>query len=496
MKQMLLFLLIIVVLPVQGMEPPSLESFVVSGPPSLEGYDVPGPIASDTLKYAREFGFGITEEIAPFIEPADCAKWDKNWADLVADIAVQCEEVAHLKYEYVIHGRWDPHYETLLAISAGSGDEIFCRLLIAAGADPNDNPPSATTPLIEAAKIGHESLCKFLLDAGANINARGKKNFTALFEAIVRGRVGLCKLLIDAGAKVNEHIGEETPVHLALTECSDNNETIIKMLLQAGANVSNFYRRPALIVAAEQKNESLCTLFVDVNEGIKTVLGCLRRLKNEHNLVGHVLYTHRNVLLLPYLNLEQYVPTKKLLSKRDKSIEGYRAYDYLPIDRLNPLFGARFSYDPSDKEVDALVEYVCSNDKEKEFCKGVAKGAQADSPLDHCGLKPKGRDFFILFLPVVVQESSNDMLAKLVSELMVHRQQRVNNETFTGFLCINRLRKNNMGGAELLYLRFKKLMFPHLYQEFSYVPLMKLLNELPNGKAFLRGVELVSQGKK
>jgi len=339
-------------------------------------------VNADALKYAREFGFEVTEEIAALLDPNDCEKWDKNWTDLMADVAVFHEEVGVLRYEHARRGDEDPSYETILAMSASSGNERFCRILIAAGADPNDNAPGATTPLIEAARIGHESLCVVLLEAGAEVNARGIEGTTALIEAVSAGHESICKVLLEAGADVNRVPFNpgwewETLLGLAITNSKRNNDALVRMLLGAGAHVAatDRHNRTALMLAAELKNESMCQLLVDANNRIKIVLGCLKRLKNEHNQLGQVLYTHREVLLLPYLNYKQHVPTKRLLCMRENlRWEKHRAYDHLQIECLNPRFGYDFPYNPTDSQVDAMVRCAgITDDAKKKDIIGIAK---------------------------------------------------------------------------------------------------------------------------
>ena len=60
---------------------------------------------------------------------------------------------------------------TPLKIAADQGDEEICRLLLAAGADPNIfTYPERRTPLMDAASAGHTEVCRILLEAGADIN--------------------------------------------------------------------------------------------------------------------------------------------------------------------------------------------------------------------------------------------------------------------------------------------------------------------------------------
>ena len=101
---------------------------------AMESVPLPNQaINADALKYARDFGFEVTEEVAPHLDPHDCEKWDKNWAALMADVAIDHDLVAEMHHEYAVSEHTYPSYETILAMSAGLGNERFCRILIAAG---------------------------------------------------------------------------------------------------------------------------------------------------------------------------------------------------------------------------------------------------------------------------------------------------------------------------------------------------------------------------
>lgn len=462
-----------------------------------------------SLRMAQEFGIGLTPEIAQTLDPDAPDLWDKNWRDLMQDIATQRREIADLTVSHALYGEEESDCETLLSMGASSGDENFCRLLLAAGADPNHNYPGATTPLIEAVRKGHESTCRLLLDEGAKVNGRGKRGTLPLAEAIACHNATLCKLLIDAGADVTLVLGGSKDyvrqTFLGIAIASGNTHEIIRMLLCAGAHIhaQDQMRRTALILAAERNDISACELLVGVSKGIKTALLCLYRLKQEGNLFGQVLYNNRDTLLLPYLGIDprsdDYVSTSRLLNMADTW--GKRAYDYLPVEWLNPRFGYFFPYDPTDKEVAALVKVGGMKsdfelrgyegrtlEEQNQNLMSVAKCAQPDCPIDIYGFKPKGRDFFILALPSLAGNN-----CKLECELMIHRQHRVNNEIFTALLCLNRLKNNAVSGAEGLYKQFRKLFFAHLYGKFSYIPLLPLVREITDGGKLFNEIKCLDE---
>ena len=91
---------------------------------------------------------------------------------------------------------------TPLLFAARSGDLASARLLLAAGADPNDAAPAGTSALVVATHSGHAALAAALLRAGADANASGA-GYTPLHAAILRGDEGLVGALLAHGADPN-----------------------------------------------------------------------------------------------------------------------------------------------------------------------------------------------------------------------------------------------------------------------------------------------------
>lgn len=93
-----------------------------------------------------------------------------------------------------------------LGLACFFGQVAAARLLLAAGADPNqpaDNP-TRVTPLHSAAAsiipAAAAPLCELLLAAGAQVNARQQGDFTALHAAAQNGDLALLDLLLAHGA--------------------------------------------------------------------------------------------------------------------------------------------------------------------------------------------------------------------------------------------------------------------------------------------------------
>ncbi len=91
---------------------------------------------------------------------------------------------------------------TPLLFAARTGDLASARLLLAAGADPNDTAPAGTSALVVAAHSGHGALAAMLLDAGADANAAGA-GYAPLHAAVLRGDAELVRALLAHGADPN-----------------------------------------------------------------------------------------------------------------------------------------------------------------------------------------------------------------------------------------------------------------------------------------------------
>ena len=114
---------------------------------------------------------------------------------------------------------WNPEYVTEipqggytpLLFAARVGDLASARLLVAAGADVNDQPPYGTSATVVAAHSGHGDVAAFLLERGADPNA-ADAGYTALHAAILHKDAALARALLDHGADPGAPVRTSTPV--------------------------------------------------------------------------------------------------------------------------------------------------------------------------------------------------------------------------------------------------------------------------------------------
>lgn len=132
-------------------------------------------------------------------------------ADIRARSEAWGEVMAVPPHGYLDYNRPIPHgNDTALLFAARVGDLASARLLVAAGANVNDEDAWGITPTVLAAHSGFADVVEFLLEKGANANA-DKPGFTALHEAIMRRDEKLVKILLDHGADANAPVRTWTP---------------------------------------------------------------------------------------------------------------------------------------------------------------------------------------------------------------------------------------------------------------------------------------------
>jgi ankyrin repeat protein len=99
---------------------------------------------------------------------------------------------------------------TPLMFAARSGDAESARLLVAAGADPNERRADGMSALVMAAYSGRTRAGVLLLDKGADPNDM-TIGYTPLHAAILKSDLALVKALLAHGANPNLRMSKGTP---------------------------------------------------------------------------------------------------------------------------------------------------------------------------------------------------------------------------------------------------------------------------------------------
>jgi len=106
---------------------------------------------------------------------------------------------------------------TPLLFAARSGDAGSARVLLAAGANPNDALPDGTSALVLAAHSGQGEVGALLLEKGANPNSVDA-GYTALHAAVLRSDRNLVKALLARGADPDIRMVKGTPLRRDTTD--------------------------------------------------------------------------------------------------------------------------------------------------------------------------------------------------------------------------------------------------------------------------------------
>jgi uncharacterized protein len=100
---------------------------------------------------------------------------------------------------------------TALLFAAQAGDVESAKLLLAAGANPNDSGADGNAAIVLAAFTGNGPIVPVLLDAGADPDSSGA-GYTALHAAVLRSDLATVKALLAKGANPNAQITKGSPV--------------------------------------------------------------------------------------------------------------------------------------------------------------------------------------------------------------------------------------------------------------------------------------------
>ena len=156
----------------------------------------------------------------------------------------------------------------------GKGNIQIIKRLIKAGVDLNERDDMDQTPLFCVCRKGRIDLVTLLLEAGADPNARDESgmsvlqylcscNWQDINPDLRRVYPKIVKLLIENKADVNAHDEFRNVLTTACDTDAKNAVKIVKMLLDAGARVSDYVDckgRTVLDVAKKWRNKTLIAL--------------------------------------------------------------------------------------------------------------------------------------------------------------------------------------------------------------------------------------------
>ncbi|XP_061845342.1 ankyrin repeat and SOCS box protein 3 isoform X1 [Colius striatus] len=140
-----------------------------------------------------------------------------------------------------------------LHLSARHGALESARVLLEAGADPNEVTNEATTPLFLAVENGHVDMAKFLLQRGANVQGpHSWSGWNSLHTAAFQGFTEIMKILLESGAsKESKDDFGITPLFVA---AQYGKLESLKLLVSQGADINCQAKDQAtpLLIAAQE----------------------------------------------------------------------------------------------------------------------------------------------------------------------------------------------------------------------------------------------------
>ena len=146
--------------------------------------------------------------------------------------------------------------ETLLMVASMQGFIDIVQLLLNNGAHINNKDNDGNTALIHAIKGGYINIVELLLNNNSFINDKNVKGMTPLMYACIYAKnYDIVKLLLNKDSKIN--IQDNDGRNALMYACINNNENIIELLLNNGANIymkEYIYRESVLVYSVIQRN--------------------------------------------------------------------------------------------------------------------------------------------------------------------------------------------------------------------------------------------------
>ncbi len=175
------------------------------------------------------------------------------------------------------------------------------------GFDRRAKAQSRETALFGAVSCGKPEIIKLLIDRGAMVNIRnGEEGRTALFEACDNQYEEIVRSLLSKGAFVDKSDREGcSPLMLACKSWEAGNDKVIRLLLEAGADVKKDDPRTGSVFRAStvKGRESIVRLLLEYGADVNKVFPLMEALRRGHTRIAKLLVQNgANVNLMEYFN--------------------------------------------------------------------------------------------------------------------------------------------------------------------------------------------------
>lgn len=205
------------------------------------GADVNLPDSCGTAPLVRAIvSIHDTDEVVKYL--IDCgadvnACAGESWTPLEAAIQEHAADIVKILLDAGANPRVSSEKrEASLLTASDWGDVDIVEMLLEAGADPNSYDDDNYTPLAAACRWGHAEAAELLLKFGANPHTSDScYNDSILMDAAEGNNPKCIKMLLERNVDVN-HVNFDDETALLYAVLHPNNEKIVSMLLEAGAN--------------------------------------------------------------------------------------------------------------------------------------------------------------------------------------------------------------------------------------------------------------------
>ncbi|CAH0489026.1 unnamed protein product [Peronospora farinosa] len=153
---------------------------------------------------------------------------------------------------------------TLLMIAVRGNDNLFCRMLLDAGADVNYKTEKRTYALLLAAQKGWVEITAFLLECGANEESKNM----ALIPAAHFGHLPVVKMLLETGG--NQNYANKKGTTPLMRAAQEGRAEVVKFLIKKGADTcaANNEGMTALMLAAQRGHATIATMLMNSGSNV------------------------------------------------------------------------------------------------------------------------------------------------------------------------------------------------------------------------------------